>query len=214
MRQVFHNATDRDDEAHVQHLVGFIQDENLDALKGDGLFAQMVDQAARSGHQDIDAGGHGAHLATILHAAEHHGDTDAEMLAIGLEALADLGGEFAGGGQNQNPAAATGRRLTVGRQAVQDRQGKGSGLASAGLGNALQVATGHDTGNGLGLDRGGLGIAFFGQRLEKRLGQAKVRKSGQNCSLSRCGERGRSHSARVAKVASCGESPRVAGRSI
>jgi len=30
--QVLHDPADRDDEAHVQHLVGLVEDEGLDAL--------------------------------------------------------------------------------------------------------------------------------------------------------------------------------------
>ena len=56
-------------------------------------------------------------------------------------------------------------RSAVGGEPVQDRQREGGGLAGAGLGDAQQVASGEDVGNGLGLDRRGLRVAFGGERL-------------------------------------------------
>ena len=44
---------------------------------------------------------------------------------------------------------------------MQDRQGEPRGLAGAGLRGAEQVASRQDEGNGLRLDRGGLGIALL-----------------------------------------------------
>ncbi len=67
---------------------------------------------------------------------------------------------------------------------MQDRQGEGGGLAGAGLGDAQQVAAGEHAGDGLRLDRGGRGVAFGGQRLEERLGEAEVGKLSQNLCLS------------------------------
>ena len=68
---------------------------------------------------------------------------------------------------------------------MEDRQGEGGGLAGAGLGDAQQVAAGQDRGNGQGLDRGGLGIALFGQRLQQGLGEAEGFEISQLCFLSR-----------------------------
>jgi hypothetical protein len=50
------------------------------------------------------------------------------------------------------------------REALQDGQGEGRGLAGAGLGAAQQVAAAQDVRNGLLLDRGRLGVAFLGHR--------------------------------------------------
>jgi len=57
---------------------------------------------------------------------------------------------------------------------MEDGKSEGGGLAGAGLGDALQVAAGHDARNGLRLDRRGLGIAFIGQRAQQRLGEAEI----------------------------------------
>jgi len=44
---------------------------------------------------------------------------------------------------------------------LQDRQGEPGGLAGAGLRGAEQIASCEDDGNGLELDRGGLGITLL-----------------------------------------------------
>ena len=98
--QVLHQLTDWHDEAHVKHLVGFIQDKNFDACQGDGLFAQVIEQATGGGDKHVNPWCHGPHLTAVLHAAEHDGDRDAHVFAIGLEALADLCGELTSGRQH------------------------------------------------------------------------------------------------------------------
>ena len=97
---------------------------------------------------------------------------------------------------------------------MQDRQGKGGGLAGAGLGDAQQVAAGHHARNGLRLDRGGVRVAFVSEGLEQGLGEAKVGKLSQNGYLSdkrqmRPTERSGGREARVV-----GEAPRVMGESM
>ena len=64
----------------------------------------------------------------------------------------------------------------VGRQAVQDRQGEAGGLAGAGLGAGQQVAAGQHGRNRLGLDRGGDGVAVFGDGANDGFGQAEFSK--------------------------------------
>jgi hypothetical protein len=59
---------------------------------------------------------------------------------------------------------------------MQDRQGEGRGLASAGLGYAQQVAAGKDGGNGQGLDRGGGRVALVREGAEEGLGKAQLGK--------------------------------------
>lgn len=83
------------------------------------------------------------------------------MPAVGIEALEDLAGEFAGWAQHQH-AAGLGLRLdTVFQQAMQDRKREGRGLAGAGLRDADDVASGNRDGNGLSLNGGGRDVIFL-----------------------------------------------------
>ena len=118
------------------------------------------------------------HLRAVLHPAEDGGDREAQVLAIGAEALGDLAGQLAGRRQHEHSGAAPGRGLPGGVQPVQDRQGEGGGLAGARLGDAEKVPPGHDGGNGLGLDGGGCLVALALQRLEQEGIQAKFGEGG------------------------------------
>ncbi len=68
------------------------------------------------------------------------------------KALRDLGGEFAGGSQDQRARHAG--ACAAGLQPGDHRQGEGGGLAGAGLGDAEDVTAADGDGDGLGLDRG------------------------------------------------------------
>ena len=96
------------------------------------------------------------------------------MLAVGAEALADLAASSRVGASTSARQRVAASAAALGREALQDRQGEGGGLAGAGLGDAEQVAPVEDAGDGLRLDRGGRVVAFAGQRLEQRRSEAEI----------------------------------------
>ena len=163
------DLADRAEEAKVQHLVGFVQHEDLGVAELRGPLTEVVDQAAGGGDQHINAAHKRLDLRGHLGAAEHGGDADLLLLAIGAEAFGDLGCEFPGRGQDEDAAAATRRGLGVFGQTMQDRQGEGGGLAGAGLGHAQKVAAFHRRGDRLRLDRRGRHIALGAERVQQRL---------------------------------------------
>ena len=112
------------------------------------------------------AAGKRANLGAVLHAAEYDGRGEAEVAAVGPEAVGDLGRQLASRAEHENTAAAPGRRPAIGGQSVQDRQGEGRGLAGARLGDAQQVATREDVRDGQRLNGRGLVVAFFSQGFE------------------------------------------------
>ena len=112
----------------------------------------------------------------LADATVDHGGPGASVAAVGLEALEDLRGEFAGGGEHEHAAAARGRLAGVGEHPVDQRQGEGGRLAGASLCAAKEVAAGEDVGDGLGLDRRGRGVALVGERLEERGREAEIGK--------------------------------------
>ena len=44
------------DEAHVEHAVGFVEDEDFDAIELDGALLHEIEQPSRRRDQDVDAG--------------------------------------------------------------------------------------------------------------------------------------------------------------
>ncbi len=172
----------------------------------------MVHQPAGGRDQHVDAGREGLDLGAVLLAAVDHRHRGREACAVDAEAFADLAGQFAGGRQHQH-AAGAGSAAGVGGEAMQDRQGEGGGLAGAGLGEAQQVAAEQDRRDRLGLDRSRFDIALRGQRLEDRLAEAELFKSGQVRSFVIRTARPAEHSVR-AEGGSDGETPRVTGGSM
>ncbi len=164
------------DEAHVEHAVGLVEDEHLDAVEAQVALAHQVEQAAGRRHHHVDAAAQRLHLGALADAAEDHRVRDAQVAAVGAEAVADLRGELARGGQHQ---AAHRARLALlrgglgGRQALQDGQGEGGGLAGAGLGAAEEVAAGERRRDGLLLDRRGGVVALVAQRAQQGFAQAE-----------------------------------------
>ena len=184
LRQQRQDLADVADEAHVQHAVGFVQHQDLDARQVDGALAAVVQQAAGRGHQDVQRLLQRADLRIDVDAAEHHHGRQRGVLAVGLHRFGHLRGQFARGRQDQAARAA---RLALGglglRQQVQDGQGEAGGLAGAGLGGGEQVAALQDLRNGLGLDGGGRGVAGFGDGAQQGISQPEVgeiRRGSQN----------------------------------
>ena len=178
-RQFRDDLADVVDEAHVEHAVGFVEHEELDLSELQAVALHEIEQAAGRGHHDFDALHDGADLASHRHAADRQRRGQADVAAIGVEAVEDLSRQFARRAQHQH-AAGLGLRLdAVLQDAMQDRKRKGRGLAGAGLRNADDVTAGEREGNGLGLDRGGREIIFFFKRTRDGIGEAEILKGGQ-----------------------------------
>ena len=89
------------DEAHVEHAVGFVQDQNFNAGQVEQALALQVEQAAWGGHQDIDAALDAIHLGFHAHATKHNGRLQAEVFAVIFGGLLNLGSQFACGCEHQ-----------------------------------------------------------------------------------------------------------------
>ena len=81
------DAADRRQEAEVQHLVGLVEHQNLGAREHDVALGDVVEEPARRGDQHVDAARQRLHLGPVADAAEHDRDGEAEMAAVGAEAL-------------------------------------------------------------------------------------------------------------------------------
>ena len=183
-RQFGDDLADVVDEAHVEHAVGFVEHEELDLIELQPVALHEVEQAAGGRHHDFDALHHRADLAAHRHAADRQRRGEADVAAIGIEAVEDLARQFAGRAQHQHAAGFWLRPDAVFQNAVQDRQREGGGLAGAGLGDADDVASGECQWNGLGLDGSGREIVFFSKRTGDGIGEAEILKGGQKVVLS------------------------------
>ena len=157
-------------KAHVQHPVGLVQHKDLEVRQVDMALSDKVVQTARAGDEDVHALSDGLHLRGLTHAAEDDGAAQFEVLAVGVEALADLESQLTGGGEDEGADSAL-LAGGGGAQPVEHGQRKGSSLAGAGLGAAHQIAPFQHRRDGRSLNgRGGL-IACLAYSLEQGGGQ-------------------------------------------
>ena len=150
------------DEAHVEHPVGLVEDEDLDPRQVDRPLTEVVEQAAGRRDDDLRAGAQRADLRVEADAAIDRRGADRVLGAVGPDALLDLERELAGRGEDQrtDDARAAGGSRRV--EALQHRQHEGGRLAGAGLGAGEDVAALEDERDRLGLDGGGFGVALLG----------------------------------------------------
>ena len=125
--QVPEDPLDVGEEAHVQHAVGLVEHEDLEALEPRVGEAEVVEQAAGSGHDHVDAGAKRVLLRAHAHAPEDGGARERGVHGQRAQVLVDLGGQLAGGGEDEGAGGAPG--LAV--EALQDGQDEGGGLAAA-----------------------------------------------------------------------------------
>ena len=172
------------DEAHVQHAVCFVQHQHLHLSQIQHALLHQIQQAARRGHQNVDALFQFGDLRVHAHATEYHGGAQLQVFAINTHGLFHLGGQFAGGGEHQCTDAGTAKfvlRAAAHGEAVQHGQGKGCCLAGTGLGAAQQVVSLQDQGNGLGLDRGGSFVTLLAHGFNDGRGQVQFFKVHEYC---------------------------------
>jgi hypothetical protein len=148
-------------EPHVEHVVRLVEHEHLDLAQVDEPAAHQVQQPPRRGDQDVDPAPELADLRALGHAAEDHRVPQVlEVLAVGREALADLGRQLAGRRQHQRADL----RVVASRRVepLQHRQRERRRLAGARLGAADDVTTGQSRPDRLALDRRRLDVTSLG----------------------------------------------------
>ena len=154
-RQLRHDELDVRPEAHVEHPVGFVEHEHVEAGEGRDAGAQVIHQPARRGDDDVDAGLERLLLAVHADAAEDGRAAHRRVVAEALHVVFDLDGEFAGGGQHED----AGRAFALGvdlQQPLHQREQERRGLARAGLGAGDEVVAGGHGVEDRALDRGRL----------------------------------------------------------
>ena len=170
-RTFFEDAAHVRQETHVQHAVGFVEDDMLHPVELAVALLNMIEQSARRGDQNVHAGAEGIVLFAVTDAAEDHGDAQIGEACEIADGGLDLGGEFAGRLQHQQA-----RLGLVLIQLGKDREGERSGLARAGLGAADDVTPFHDQRNGTELNGRGVHVAHRLHAFEYRRRKTKFSK--------------------------------------
>ena len=155
------NALHIGNEAHVQHAISLIKDQDVELVQKHVLGSEKIDQTARGSNQNVDdlilqliA------LLVIVHATDNGYYVVPGMLAQLLSVFRDLHRQFPGWRQGQNPRLG-GKTVLFGNRGFQQtldrRNQKRSGFAGAGLCLTNQIFAGQCPGQCFGLN----GCAVF-----------------------------------------------------
>ena len=128
------------------------------------LLPHVVEQPARRGDEDLDAGAQRFLLRPHRRAADEQADAQLGVVRQAQADVVDLLGQLARRRDDQRLRRAA-RQV---HELMQDRQQEGGGLAGAGLGGGDQVAAGEDGGDGLGLDGRRLRVTHLARGLHQR----------------------------------------------
>ncbi len=152
-RHQFADALDVGNETHVEHAVGFVDHQQLDAGEQQSSAFGVVEQAAWCRDQNVDAADKFGVLVVERNAADDERDIELVVLAVFLEVIGNLRGEFARRLEDERARHARTRAALF--EHCEHRQNEGSGLAGARLRNAQHIATCKHVRNGLVLDGSG-----------------------------------------------------------
>ncbi len=171
-------------EAHVGHLVGFVQHRD----------AYVAEHAVPAFHEVVEpAGSRHDHLGTAPERtgllgdgqpADHGGQPEVHSRRVGGQCVRHLLGEFTGGHQHEGEGR-PGLRTQSGR-AGQQRQPEREGLAGTGASPSQQVTAGERVGQGGGLDGERGGHALRGEGLQQPRGHVQA---GEVLDGGKCGGR-------------------------
>ena len=125
------------DEAHVEHLVGLVEDEEADVVEVERAAAHVVHDAAGRADHDLDAALQAAELPLVRLAAVDRQRLDLLVAAVLVQRLGDLDRQLAGRAEDQRLD-----RALLGIDRLDDRQPEGGRLAGAGLRLGDDVAPG------------------------------------------------------------------------
>ena len=137
-RHRFHDLLDGRQKPHVQHAVRFIDHQDFYTIQSGVSPIQMIQQAARTGDDHLDALLQGLFLRLHAHAAVNRGGSQGRKFPQRIHHVVDLFGQFTRrcDDQGARPAAA---RLFHSQQVVQNRKHKSGRFAGAGLGRADHI---------------------------------------------------------------------------
>ena len=171
-------------KAHVEHLVGLVEDHHLHLVEADRAAIEVIHAAPGGRHHDVHAAGQSVELGGDRLATVHGHHAHAQLTAVLVHGLGHLHGELASGCEDERRrptgtgplardaatvrgAACLAVRVEAQREPLEHRQGEGRRLAGAGRRLGEQVPAleqGRDRGQ---LDGGGLLVAEGGERPEK-----------------------------------------------
>jgi len=183
------NTADGWREAKVQHLVGFVQNNCCCGVQLNAAGAHVIFQTAWGRDHNVQTFGQGAQLWARLHTTKNHCNRRADELAVGAHAFGDLGGQLAGGCQNERAAGVRRWFLAVFCQTGEQWQHEGGSFAGACLCDAEDVLALFHQRDHFALDWGWSLVALFFYGVQDRFCEASFVKILHSRTSKMCGAR-------------------------
>ncbi len=117
-------------KAHVEHLVGLVEDDDPDVVECERAAADVIDRASGRRHHHVDAAIELLELAVDRLAAVDRYDLDPQVASVVEDRLADLHRQLAG--RHEDECTRGGGATAIGLERIEDREGERGGLAGAG----------------------------------------------------------------------------------
>ena len=173
--QIPQDAANVGQEAHVEHPVRLVDDEDLEPVEAPAAvrLAEVVEEATGRGDQDVDPGAQRLDLGAGADPAEDRRPGEPSVDREVPPVLVDLRGQLARGGEDEGARHAAARGL----EAVEGRQEERRRLAAPRHGAGEDVSPG---------ERGRDGIALDGRRRVEGHGGDAAKEVGMK---AECGER-------------------------
>ena len=157
-RRRIHDRLEIFGEPHVEHLVGLVEHEHLEAVQLQRRTPHVIERAPRRGDDDVDAPFEGAELLIHGGAAVDRDDREADPFGVLLDRFGYLHRELARRHEHE-PAHAARARRTVSPNPVEHRQRERRRLAGAGGCLPDQIPSGEQHRDRFSLNRRRLFIA-------------------------------------------------------
>ena len=151
-------------KAHVQHAIGLVQNEGVQMVKAGLVLSHVVEQPARRGDHDFDAGPQRFLLWPHRRAAHQNPDPQGRVISQPETHIVDLLGQLA----RRRDDEGLGRAVRKAQEIVQNRQQESGRFTGPRLGGRDEVPAGKDGRDGLGLDGSRLGVAHLGDSLHEQ----------------------------------------------
>ena len=175
--QLLQDRLDVVGEAHVEHLVGFVEHDGVHSVETQRPPADVVEDAPGRADDHVHAAVERLQLAPDRLAAVDRHDLNAQHPAVLEYRLGDLHRQLPRRHQHQcRQRRAPARDV----EPVEDRQRERRRLAGARGGLTDEIVPGDELGDGLALDRGRLLVAELGEYTQQLGSEAQV---GKGCVL-------------------------------
>lgn len=165
------------DESHIEHPIGFIEDEYLDVRERNIPLIHKVEETTRSRDEDIDPLSEPFGLIALFDPAENHGLMESCISSIRPETLLNLYRELASWRDDEGLDFSFSLIwVFFGIQELEDGDRKSGSLPRPCLGASEEVATREDRRNSRCLDGCRSGISFVFDSTKYRFYNGKIRK--------------------------------------